>query len=206
MRPRGRPRSHRMGRRTARDRSTAVRSALPLEPGGSRLPTLTPMLVCERCGEANPDKARFCMACTSPLGGPESDSGRRTVTIVFSDLVGSTALGESLDPEALREVLDRYFEAMRECIDAFGGLVEKYIGDAVMAVFGLPRAHEDDAMRATLAASAMRERLAGLNDELEDTWGIRLTNRSGVYTGEVVTGDPSTGLRLVTGDAVNTAA
>ena len=146
------------------------------------------------------------MACTAPLVGAESDSGRRTVTIVFSDLVGSTALGESLDPEALREVLDRYFDAMRECLERFGGTVEKYIGDAIMAVFGLPRAHEDDASRATLAASAMRDRLASLNQELEASWGVRLTNRTGVQTGEVVTGDPSTGLRLVTGDAVNTAA
>ena len=146
------------------------------------------------------------MACTAPLVDAESDSGRRTVTIVFSDLVGSTALGESLDPEALREVLDRYFDAMRECLERFGGLVEKYIGDAVMAVFGLPRAHEDDALRATLAASAIRDRLASLNGELEASWGVRLTNRTGVHTGEVVTGDPSTGLRLVTGDAVNTAA
>ena len=164
------------------------------------------MLLCERCGEENPDRARFCMACTAPLVGAESDSGRRTVTIVFSDLVGSTALGESLDPEALREVLDRYFDAMRECLERFGGTVEKYIGDAVMAVFGLPRAHEDDASRATLAASAMRDRLASLNQELEASWSVRLTNRTGVQTGEVVTGDPSTGLRLVTGDAVNTAA
>jgi class 3 adenylate cyclase/tetratricopeptide (TPR) repeat protein len=146
------------------------------------------------------------MACTAPLGAGASESGRRIVTIVFSDLVGSTALGESLDPEALREVLDRYFDAMRECIERYGGLVEKYIGDAIMAVFGLPRAHEDDALRATLAASAMRAQLASLNEELEASWGVRLTNRTGVHTGEVVTGDPSTGLRLVTGDAVNTAA
>jgi class 3 adenylate cyclase/tetratricopeptide (TPR) repeat protein len=125
---------------------------------------------------------------------------------LFSDLVGSTALGESLDPEALREVLDRYFDAMKACLERYGGLVEKYIGDAIMAVFGLPRAHEDDALRATLAASAMRERLATLNEELGATHGVALVNRTGVHTGEVVTGDPASGLRLVTGDAVNTAA
>jgi class 3 adenylate cyclase/tetratricopeptide (TPR) repeat protein len=164
------------------------------------------MLLCERCGEENPDHARFCMACTSPLGGPSADATRRTVSIVFSDLAGSTALGESLDPEALREVLDSYFDAMRSVLERYGGTVEKYIGDAIMAVFGIPRAHEDDAIRAALAACAMRERLADLNAELEAAWGVRLTNRTGVHTGEVVTGDAATGLRLVTGDAVNTAA
>ena len=151
------------------------------------------MLVCERCGEENPDQARFCMACTSPLGGPSADATRRTVSIVFSDLAGSTALGESLDPEALREVLDSYFDAMRSVLERYGGTVEKYIGDAIMAVFGIPRAHEDDAIRAALAACAMRERLADLNAELESTWGVRLTNRTGVHTGEVVTGDAATG-------------
>jgi len=131
---------------------------------------------------------------------------RKTVSIVFSDLVGSTALGEALDSEALREVLDRYFTEMRVCVERHGGIVEKYIGDAVMAVFGLPRAHEDDAIRALRAAADMRIALAKLNRELEEGWGVTLTSRSGVTTGEVVTGDPATGQRLVTGDAVNTAA
>jgi class 3 adenylate cyclase/tetratricopeptide (TPR) repeat protein len=128
------------------------------------------------------------------------------VTIVFSDLVGSTALGEAMDSEALREVLDRYFTEMRTCVERHGGIVEKYIGDAVMAVFGLPRAHEDDAIRALRAADEMRSALADLNVELENRWGVRLTNRTGVHTGEVVAGDPATGQRLVTGDTVNTAA
>ena len=146
------------------------------------------------------------MACTAPLGAATPAGSRKTVTIIFSDLVGSTALGEALDSEALREVLDRYFAEMSACVERHGGIVEKYIGDAVMAVFGLPRAHEDDAMRALRAAVDMRNALAGLNDELEERWGVSLTSRSGVYTGEVVTGDPATGQRLVTGDAVNTAA
>jgi class 3 adenylate cyclase/tetratricopeptide (TPR) repeat protein len=146
------------------------------------------------------------MACTAPLGVAAPAGSRKTVTIVFSDLVGSTALGESLDSEALREVLDRYFTEMRTCLERHGGIVEKYIGDAVMAVFGLPRAHEDDAIRALRAAADMKVTLASLNHELADRWGVTLTNRTGVHTGEIVTGDPATGQRLVTGDAVNTAA
>ena len=146
------------------------------------------------------------MDCTAPLVAVAARGKRRTVTIVFSDLVGSTALGERLDAEALREVLDRYFEEMRACLERHGGAVEKYIGDAVMAVFGFPRAHEDDALRALRAASEMKEELGKLNGELEARWGVRLSNRTGVHTGEVVAGDPTAGQRLVTGDAVNTAA
>jgi class 3 adenylate cyclase/tetratricopeptide (TPR) repeat protein len=131
---------------------------------------------------------------------------RKTVTIVFSDLEGSTALGEALDPEALREVMTRYFDTFRQVLLRHGGTVEKYIGDAVMAVFGLDRAHEDDALRAVRAAAEMRASLTGLNDELQRTYGLRLVNRTGVHTGEVVAGDPAAGQRLVTGDAVNTAA
>ena len=131
---------------------------------------------------------------------------RKTVSIVFSDLKGSTNLGEALDSEALREVMNRYFEEMRAALLHHGGTIEKYIGDAVMAVFGLPTLHEDDALRAVRAAAEMQRRLAELNDELERVWGVRLTNRTGVNTGEVVAGDPTTGQRLVTGDAVNVAA
>jgi class 3 adenylate cyclase/tetratricopeptide (TPR) repeat protein len=131
---------------------------------------------------------------------------RKTVSIVFSDLKGSTSLGESLDSESLREVMNRYFDEMRTVLERHGGTVEKFIGDAVMAVFGLPRLHEDDALRAVRAAAEMREALARVNDELERVWGVRLTNRTGVNTGEVVAGDPTTGQRLVTGDAVNVAA
>ncbi|HSJ51668.1 MAG TPA: adenylate/guanylate cyclase domain-containing protein [Actinomycetota bacterium] len=165
------------------------------------------MQVCPRCGEENPDRFRLCGMCGEPLA-PESapQEVRKTVTIVFSDLKGSTSLGERLDTESLREVLSRYFTAMQAVLERHGGTVEKYIGDAIMAVFGLPVAHEDDAVRAVRAAAEMREILASLNDGLERTYGVRLENRTGVNTGEVVAGDVTHGQRLVTGDAVNVAA
>jgi class 3 adenylate cyclase len=131
---------------------------------------------------------------------------RRTVSIVFSDLKGSTSLGERLDTESLREVLTLYFDEMRQVLERHGGTVEKYIGDAIMAVFGLPQLHEDDAVRAVRAAFEMKKKLDEVNERLETKWGVRLENRTGVNTGEVVAGDVSHGLRLVTGDTVNTAA
>jgi class 3 adenylate cyclase/tetratricopeptide (TPR) repeat protein len=165
------------------------------------------MPVCAQCGTENPDVAKFCLACGSPLAAaPAPQEFRKVVTIVFSDLKGSTSMGERLDSESLREVMSRYFDAMRAELERHGGVVEKFIGDAVMAVFGLPRLHEDDALRAVRAAAGMQRALAGLNDELERHWGVRLANRTGVNTGEVVAGDPTTGQRLVTGDAVNVAA
>jgi predicted ATPase/class 3 adenylate cyclase len=165
------------------------------------------MQICPNCGEENPPKFRLCGYCGSPLAPAlPAQEVRKTVSIVFSDLKGSTNLGEALDSEALREVMNRYFEEMRAALLRHGGTIEKYIGDAVMAVFGLPTLHEDDALRAVRAAADMQRRLADLNDELERVWGVRLTNRTGVNTGEVVAGDPTTGQRLVTGDAVNVAA
>ncbi len=119
---------------------------------------------------------------------------RKVVTVLFCDLVGSTALGESTDPEALRARMRRYFEDLRSVIERHGGAVEKFVGDAVMAVFGIPTAHEDDALRAVRAASEMRAAIAGHG----------LEARIGVNTGEVVVGGE--GETLVTGDAVNVAA
>ena len=130
---------------------------------------------------------------------------RKTVTIVFSDLVDSSQLSRQLDPEAHRNLLARYFGAMHEVVERHGGIVEKYIGDAVMAVFGVPVVHEDDALRAVRAAVEMRETLATLNDELARSWGIRLAARIGVNTGEVIAGDHSQGHLFVTGKAVNVA-
>jgi class 3 adenylate cyclase/tetratricopeptide (TPR) repeat protein len=165
------------------------------------------MAVCSNCGEENPERFRLCGFCGTPLAAvlPQHEV-RKTVTIVFSDLKGSTAMAERLDSEAVREVMSRYFDEMRDALERHGGKIEKYIGDAIMAVFGLPRVHEDDALRAVRAAVDMRERLAVLNRELDERWGITIGNRTGVNTGEVVAGDPTTDQRLVTGDTVNTAA
>ncbi len=117
------------------------------------------MIQCQACGHDNPETNRFCGECAAPLVQAEPRSEvRKTVTIVFCDLVGSTAMGEALDPEQLRLVTQRYFDAMRAPIERHGGTVEKFIGDAVMAVFGVPQVHEDDALRAVRAAADMRER------------------------------------------------
>src|SRR5215211_1937529 len=131
---------------------------------------------------------------------------RKTVTVVFSDVTGSTNLGEKLDPEALRRVMARYFEETKAALERHGGTVEKFIGDAVMAVFGIPELHEDDALRAVRAAAEMRDALAELNRELERERGVTLAVRTGVNTGEVVAGDPTGGEFYATGDAVNLAA
>jgi class 3 adenylate cyclase/tetratricopeptide (TPR) repeat protein len=131
---------------------------------------------------------------------------RKTVTVVFADVAGSTGLGERLDPESVRRIMHRYFEEMRAVVERHDGTVEKFIGDAVMAVFGIPRVHEDDALRAVRAAAEMHERLEALNGELEREWDVRLEMRIGVNTGEVVAGDPAAGPSLAVGDAVNVAA
>ena len=145
--------------------------------------------------------------CGTPLAvEAPAEEVRKTVSVVFSDLKGSTNLGEQLDTESLREVLNVYFEEMRAVLERHGGTVEKYIGDAIMAVFGLPKLHEDDALRSVRAAFEMKQTLERVNERLEQGWGVRLANRTGVNTGEVVAGDVSTGQRLVTGDTVNTAA
>ncbi len=166
------------------------------------------MIRCPSCGEENPAGKKFCGECGTSLAAPSSRSreARKTVTILFSDVTGSTALGERLDPESLRTMMGRYFGAMKQVLERHGGTVEKFIGDAVMAVFGIPTLHEDDALRAVRAAAGMRDALAQLNRELERERAVVITTRTGIYTGEVVAGDPTTGQTLVTGDAVNTAA
>jgi class 3 adenylate cyclase/tetratricopeptide (TPR) repeat protein len=164
------------------------------------------MDTCRSCGEPNEATALFCQACGEPLleEAPPLEV-RKTVTILFADVAGSTALGEQLDPEPLRRVMGRYFEEMRTVIAHHGGTVEKFIGDAVMAVFGVPTVHEDDALRAVRAADQMLKRLEEMNDELKSEYGIRLEMRIGINMGEVVAGRASASQTLVTGDAVNLA-
>ena len=152
------------------------------------------MPTCVSCGRENPDDARFCNACGGALtDAPVAREQRKTVTVLFCDVSGSTALGEKLDPETLRALLAHYFERMKAIVERHGGAVEKFIGDAVMAVFGVPVLHEDDALRAVRAAVEMRDAFPELGIE----------GRIGVTTGEVVTGTEE---RLATGDAVNVAA
>ena len=149
-------------------------------------------MTCTSCGHQNGDAARFCESCGAPLAGGSTER-RKVVSVVFCDVVGSTDLGDSTDPEALRALLARYFDRMRGIVEGHGGSVEKFIGDAVMAVFGVPSVHEDDALRACRAAIEMRDAFADLGIE----------GRLGVSTGEVVTGTVE---RLATGDALNVAA
>jgi class 3 adenylate cyclase/tetratricopeptide (TPR) repeat protein len=159
---------------------------------------------CATCGHENREGARFCDACGAVLGvAAGASEQRKTVTVLFCDVTGSTALGERLDPESLRGVLARYFDLARLIVERHGGSVEKFIGDAVMAVFGIPVLHEDDALRAVRAAAELRDGLGELNEGLLRDYGTTLELRIGVNTGEVVTGTEE---RLATGDAVNVAA
>src|SRR3954465_7454446 len=152
------------------------------------------MSACPACTKDVAGDYAFCPFCgAAVVAPPRHREVRKVVTVLFCDVIGSTELGERLDPEALRALLARYFERMKAIVESHGGTVEKFIGDAVMAVFGVPAAHEDDALRAVRAAVEMRAALPEL--------GVR--GRIGVNTGEVVTG---TSERLATGDAVNVAA
>jgi class 3 adenylate cyclase/tetratricopeptide (TPR) repeat protein len=173
----------------------------------SRCPYTLRVPACPACGSPNADEARFCSACgerLTPADAPTPEV-RKTVTIVFCDVVGSTSLAEGLDAETWGEIMVRYFDLMRAALERHGGSIEKFIGDAVMAVFGLPTAHEDDALRAVRAASEMRASLAELNERLEREFGIEIRSRTGIHTGEiVVSGAPDRPMPL--GDAANTAA
>ena len=145
-------------------------------------------------------------ALDQPVVLPPSEV-RKFVTLVFTDLKDSTALTGSIDAEAMNEIKARYFSSMAVEIERHGGKVEKNIGDAIMAVFGLIRAHEDDALRAVRAAYGMQKVLAALNEDLERDYGVRITNRTGVNTGEIVANtDPDADQNLATGDAVNVTA
>ena len=164
------------------------------------------MPACARCGESNGGDATFCRRCGAPLlPDPALASARKVVTVLFSDVSGFTALGERLDPESLQQLMSRWFGETRRIIEHHAGTVEKFMGDAVMAVFGVPVVHEDDAMRAARAALEMHETLDNLNDELERRWGVRLEIHTGLNTGEVVVGSAPGGDLSTVGDVVNVA-
>jgi class 3 adenylate cyclase len=154
---------------------------------------------CPRCGVENPEQARFCNACGAPVGteGEPAREVRKTVTVLFCDVVGSTQLGERFDPEILRGVMTRFYAAIREPVERHGGTVEKVIGDALVAVFGIPAVHEDDALRAVRAAIEMRDAVAAMGE---------IEARIGVNTGDVLATGATQGESLVVGDAVNIAA
>jgi class 3 adenylate cyclase len=162
--------------------------------------------ICASCGEENGDKARFCQNCATPLADvAPSREERRIVSVLFVDLVGFTSKSENLDPEDVRAFLTRYYERARAEIERFGGTVEKFIGDAVMGVFGAPIAYGDDPERAVRAALAVREAITHLNA----SEGLDLRTRAAVNTGEAVvelSAQPGAGVAMVAGDVVNTAA
>jgi class 3 adenylate cyclase/tetratricopeptide (TPR) repeat protein len=167
------------------------------------------MLTCPRCGEENPERARFCLNCGEPLGAADRRKERKFATALFADLVGSTALAEREDPEVIQSVVGRAFDRLAEEVARYEGLLEKFMGDAVLAVFGVPRAHEDDAERAVRAAMEMQAVLSELNRTFEAEGRPELAMRIGVEAGEVLVDvERASGPRdrMLTGDAVNTAA
>jgi class 3 adenylate cyclase len=166
---------------------------------------------CDACGAGNPEEARYCHQCGVALGPSDPvlarGEERRLVTMLFADLTDSTGLAGRLDPERLQEVLTAFFGAMRHEIEAEGGMVEKFIGDAVVALFGVPSAHEDDPNRALRSALRMGQALVRLNETLQRTHGLTLAMRMGVNTGEVIAKlDAQPGEVMVTGEAMTVAA
>jgi class 3 adenylate cyclase len=167
------------------------------------------VLTCPSCGKENPDGFQFCGFCTAPLSArpaPSLHEERKVVSVLFCDLVGFTAASEAADPEDVRARVRPYHARLRQELEGYGGTVEKFIGDAVMAVFGAPAAHEDDAERAVRAGLRILEAIAELN--AEDP-ALSLQVRIGINTGEAVVAlgaRPEEGEGIVTGDVVNTAS
>ena len=169
------------------------------------------VIVCDACSAPNAPDSKFCGECGATIGTSAAppvpaaatpSTERRLVSVLFADLVGSTNLAEGRDPEEVRDLLSRYFETARETIERYGGLVEKFIGDAVMAVWGTPSAHEDDAERAVRAALELLEAVETLGADV----GADLRARAGVLTGEAAATVGATSQGIVAGDLVNTAS
>jgi class 3 adenylate cyclase len=155
---------------------------------------------CPRCGEKNPDRARFCLACGAALEPVSAREERKVVSVLFADLVEWTVRAQGLDPEDVRELQDGYWRRLRTDLERYGGTVEKYIGDAVVALFGAPRAHEDDAERAVRAALAIRDWARE-----QRTFKLRI----GVATGEALVRlgvQPLAGEGMAAGDVMNTVS
>ncbi|HXS67015.1 MAG TPA: adenylate/guanylate cyclase domain-containing protein, partial [Streptosporangiaceae bacterium] len=164
-------------------------------------------MTCATCKTPLADDAKFCSSCGNPTTAQEiAREARKNVTILFVDVVGSTTLGEMFDPEALDQILLRYFAAASSCIEAHGGQTEKFIGDAVMAVFGAAVSHEDDALRAIRAALDTLTKVSELNVGLMASHRVRLEVRIGIASGECMVRIKAGGDFKVTGDPVNTAA
>jgi len=159
-------------------------------------------VICPNCGSSIPDGARFCPACGTPLPTAVGIEERKIVTVLFADLVDSTGLAQRLDPERAREVISAFYDLASQELASLRGRAEKFIGDAVMAVFGLPVVHEDDAVRAVRAALQIRERTQRLGEEL----GLQLETHAGLASGDVAVGKGPAGQLLVTGSTVNLAA
>ncbi len=164
-------------------------------------------MTCHSCGARTGDADRFCPGCGTSLRAAEAGrEARKRVSILFLDIVGSTALGERLDPEPLRQIMDRYFAVCATSIAEHGGMVEKFIGDAVLAVFGATVAREDDALRAVRAASGSLAALRDLSAELTASYQLSLEARCGICSGDVIVITSPGGDFRVVGDAVNTAS
>ena len=164
------------------------------------------MKICASCAEENPDRARFCINCGTELRAEQDERFRKVITLLFCDVADSAELSARLAPDALSQVLTAYFDEMRPIVERHGGTVAKFIGDAIMSVFGIPVLHEDDALRACRAALEMQERLADLNVGLEERWSVTLGMRMGLNTGEVSGVGVARAQNFVAGDAANTAA
>ena len=163
------------------------------------------MAACPDCGTQASGNQRFCSECGTAISNVRARETRKTITVLFCDVQGSTGLGERLEPETFREVLTRYFETAKPIIRAHGGTVYPLMGDGILAVFGVPKLHEDDALRAVRAAVELREALPTLNQDLERGWGVRVATRIGINTGEVAVEDERGHPELL-GDPVNIAA
>src|SRR6476646_9675643 len=173
-------------------------------PSGDSI--ISSVSVCPSCGQENPDIARFCLPCGTALAGAAHREERRVVSVLFVDIVGFTSRSEQLDPEDVRAFLKPYYEHVRGEIEAHGGRIEKFVGDAVLGIFGAPVAHGDDAERAVRAALAVRDALRAMNEADRE---LDLQFRAAVNTGEAIVdldARPEQGETMVVGDVVNTAS